>query len=106
MDGGVFHRVGALPALRLLGAGSELRGRCVPQRVVAVAISAAEVAGVDLGQPVEPAREPPVPVAEELHRCGEQDGADDDGVDQDGDGEANTDFFHGDGAEAAEDLGV
>jgi DNA-binding CsgD family transcriptional regulator len=42
------------------------------------------------GKPCEPLGQPPVPVAEQFHRGGEQDGADDDGVEQDGDGKANA----------------
>jgi hypothetical protein len=46
---------------------------------------------VELGDdPVEPAGHPPVLVAEELHRGGHEEHADDCGVEQDGEREADT----------------
>src|SRR5262245_29318112 len=44
-------------------------------------------------QPVQPARQPPVPVAEQLHRGGYQDDADDGGVDQHGAGQADAEHL-------------
>ena len=56
-----------------------------------------------LGQPVEPAGQVPVPVAEQFHRCRQQDGADDGGVDEDGGGEAKAGFLHLEDGKADED---
>src|SRR5262245_46638212 len=50
---------------------------------------------VDLGQdPVEPARDPPVAVPEQLHRGRHQQEPDDGGVDQDGYGEPEAEQLH------------
>jgi hypothetical protein len=51
------------------------------------ALSGAAV--LEVRQPVEPARQVPVPLAEQLHRRGQQDGADDGRVDQDRRGQPN-----------------
>ena len=44
-------------------------------------------------QPFEPVREIPVPVAEQLHRGGQEDAPDDCGVDEDGGSEPDARLF-------------
>ena len=61
---------------------------------------------VDLGDPAQPGGEVPVPVAEELHARRDEHGADDRGVDEEGDGDAEAHLLEHDqvaGGEAAED---
>ena len=56
----------------------------------------------------ERGRGPPVPASEQLHQVGDEQGADDGGVDQDGGGDAEAEFFGDDdpgGEEGAERNG-
>src|SRR4051794_23164896 len=64
------------------------------------------LAGVlELRQPTQPVRQVPVPVAEELHRRGQQHRADDRGVDQDGGREADAHLLHVEDRQRREDQG-
>src|SRR3954451_15118865 len=67
--------------LDALGGVSQHRG-ALDVEIAEVAFDAA------LRHPVEPRREPPVAIAEELHRRRHEDHPDDGGVDEDGGGEA------------------
>src|SRR3954468_6004996 len=58
--------------------------------------------GADAGEPLQPAGQVPVPVAEQRHRRGQQDAADDGGVDQDGDGEPESHLLEVEEAEGDE----
>src|SRR5690606_6140034 len=64
------------------------------------------LAVAELGQPAQPGRQPPVGPAEQGHDRGQQDGAHQGGVEEDRDGEADTELLevlHGQGAEDRED---
>src|SRR4051812_47532347 len=54
-------------------------------------------------EPVEPSRQPPVPVAEQRHRRRQQHASDQGGVDEDGDGEPEPELLDEHEAEAHED---
>src|SRR5438270_297073 len=51
------------------------------------------VAGADVWQPLEPARQVPVPVPQELHRRGQQDAAHQSGIEEDRDREADAELL-------------